>query len=46
MNLSQTSVDILDKIKEAEKEKRYNEHLDPTVNPNYIKVDGKPYFSL
>jgi 1-acyl-sn-glycerol-3-phosphate acyltransferase len=39
MNLSQTTKDILEKIEIAEKEKRFNDHLDPTVNPNYIKVD-------
>lgn len=40
MNLSQTTQDTLDKIALAEKERRYNDHLDPVVNPNYIKVDG------
>lgn len=39
MNLSQTSFDVLEKIKIAEKEGRYNDHLDAVVSPEYIKVD-------
>jgi 1-acyl-sn-glycerol-3-phosphate acyltransferase len=39
MNLTNTNIDVLNKIKEKEKEKRFNDHIDEVVNPNYIKVD-------
>lgn len=49
MNLSQTTKDVLEKIALAEKEGRFNEHLDDIVYPEYYKVDGdyrydKPWY--
>lgn len=44
MNLSQTTPDVLEKIKLAEEEKRYNEHLDAIVYPEYYEVDGNYKF--
>lgn len=44
MNLSQTTKDVLAKIAQAEKEGRFNDHLDDIVYPEYYPVDGKYRF--
>lgn len=44
MNLSQTTPDVLEKIKKAESEKKYNEHLDPPADLKYIKVDENYHY--
>lgn len=44
MNLSQTTPDVLEKIKIAEKEKRYNDHLDSQEIVKYTKVDGNFHY--
>lgn len=49
MNLSQTTKDVLVKIEQAEAEKRYNDHLDSILTPEYYEVDknyrfDKPWY--
>lgn len=39
MNLSQTTQEVLLKIEMAEKEGRFNDHIDDVVNTKYIPVD-------
>lgn len=39
MNLSQTTKDVLEKIKQAEAEGRLNDHIDEAVYEKYIPVD-------
>lgn len=44
MNLSQTTKDVLEKITIAEKEGRFNDHLDDIVFPEYYNVDANYKF--
>lgn len=39
MNLSETTKEVLDKQNQAEKEGRWNDHIDPVYHTNYIPID-------